>query len=230
VPEALKPKTGKYAGRPNPWLTDRHMPSDMKEFVRMRDEAHRLGMKFVVYLSPYYSTAPDIVAEMKRVIEEYQVDGLYFDGVSNDFRKSYRIVRQARQLLGDDGILYIHCSTDPLGSARVYCPFVDTYADYILRGEAGRADLSLAQFLRWTISGRNISNAVGYWCYYGSTGKPGYVNQLPTAQDIQSTLAAGARLWRTAQSWSQSGADIGSFDQAYYGRLKAAATEPSTRP
>lgn len=230
VPEALKPKTGTYAGRPNPWLTDRHVPSDMKEFVRMRDEAHRLGMKFVVYLSPYYSTAPDIAAEMKRVIDEYKVDGLYFDGVSNDFRKSYRIVRQARQLLGDDGILYIHCSTDPLGSARVYCPFVDTYADYILRGEAGRADLPLARFLRWTISGRNISNAVGYWCYYGSTGKPGYVNQLPTAQDIQSVLAAGARLWRTAQFWSQSGADIGTFDEAYYGRLKAAATEPSTRP
>ena len=75
----------------------------MKEFIRVRDEAHQRGMKVVVYLSPYYSTAPDIFAEMQRVLDEYQVDGLYFDGISMDFRKSYEVIRRSREILGDNG-------------------------------------------------------------------------------------------------------------------------------
>ena len=224
VPEEIKPKTGKYAGRPCPWLTPKHVPADMKEFQRVQDEVRKQGMKLVVYLAPYYSTAPDILGEMKRVLDEYKVDGLYFDGVSMDFRKSYRIVRAAREILGDDRILYIHCSTDPLDSGRIYCPFIDTYADYILRGEGEGHwhGLALHDFLRWTISARNISNSVGYWCYYGSTGQSGYVNVLPAQEHIRAALDAGARIWRQTHSWSSVGLDVSQFDREYYGSLKSA--------
>ena len=128
-------------------------------------------MKLVVYFSPYYYkqvqriAGDDFVAEMKRAIQEYRVDGLYFDGISMDFRQSYRIIREARRLLGDKGVLYVHCSIDPLG-IEIYCPFIDTYADYILRGESGRGQQRRNSY-RWTVSGYNISNTVGYWCYYG---------------------------------------------------------------
>ncbi len=222
VPDSLKPKTGKYANRPNPWLTPLHIPYDLREFTRVRDEAHRLGMKVVVYLSPYYSTAPDIGAEMRRVVHDYQVDGLYFDGISMDFRKSYRIVRQAREILGGDRILYVHCTSDPLGSGRIYCPFIDSYADYILRGEAGRQGLDLFDFLRWTVSGSNISNAVGYWCYYGSTGQQGYVNRVPTEDDIDAALGAGVRIWRTGQAWSSQPRELARFDKYYFQRARSA--------
>jgi len=55
---------------PRPWETDRHIPANPKEFFRVRDEAHRLGMKFIPYLSPLYSNnAPDIFAEMEAGFE-----------------------------------------------------------------------------------------------------------------------------------------------------------------
>ena len=185
----------------------------MEEFIRVRDEAHKRGMKVVVYLSPYYSTAPDIFAEMQRVLNEYKVDGLYFDGISMDFRKSYAVIRRAREILGDNRILYVHCSSDPLYDGRIYCPFIDTYADYILRGEPGVWGLKLDDFLRWTLSGYNISNAVGYWCYYGSNQQQGYDAELspsrastsrsvPTTEPIDAALRNKVYIWRQGQGWS----------------------------
>jgi hypothetical protein len=219
APEEFKLKTGLYAGHPQPFVTPKHVPTDLDEFRRVRDEVHQHGMKLVVYLSPYYSKAPDIIAEMKRVLAEYQVDGLYFDGISFDFRKSYDIMRKAREILGNDRILYVHASEDPLDDIRIYCPFIDTYADYILRGEAGRHGLSLDTFLRYTVSGYNISNAVGYWCYYGSNrpyqnGDPAdYVSEPPTNQDIDAALRNEVHLWPYVKSPR--------FQKYYYGKLDA---------
>ena len=237
VPEDVKAKmtpivhTQKYAGHPQPWLSSKHVPFDMKEFIRVRDEAHKRGLKVVVYMSPYYSTAPDIFAEMQRVLNEYQVDGLYFDGISRDFRKSYAVIRRAREILGDR-ILYVHCSSDPLMDGRIYCPFIDTYADYILRGEPGVWGLKLDDFLRWTISGYNISNAVGYWCYYGSNQQQGYdvstpkagkyIDTVPTPEHIDAALRNKAFIWRQGQEWSQPKLqdDLAAFDKEYYGKLE----------
>ena len=238
VPEDVKAKmtpimhTQKYLGHPQPWLSAKHVPLNMTEFIRVRDEAHKRGMKVLVYLSPYYSTAPDIYAEMQRVLSEYQVDGLYFDGISKDFRKSYAVIRRTREILGDNRILYVHCSSDPLQDGRIYCPFIDTYADYFIRGEAGVWGLKLDDFLRWTISGYNISNAMGYWCYYGSNRQQGYdsstpksgeyFDTVPTAAHIDTALRNKAFIWRQGEEWSQSKSqdDLAAFDKEYYGRIK----------
>ena len=224
--------TQKYAGHPQPWLSEKHVPANMQEFIRVRDEAQKRGMKVVVYLSPYYSTAPDIFAEMRRVLDEYHLDGLYFDGISMDFRKSYEVIRRAREILGDNRILYVHCSSDPLHDGRIYCPFVDTYADYIIRGEPGVWGLKLDDFLRWTISGYNISNAVGYWCYYGSNQQQGYdagtpkagtyIDTVPDAEHIDAAFRNKAFIWRQGQEWSQPKMkdDLAAFDKYYYGKLE----------
>ena len=223
--------TESYAGHPQPWLTPKHVPLNMQEFIRVRDEVHASGMKLLVYMSPFYSAAPDLFAEMKRVLDEYQVDGLYFDGISMDFRKSYAVIRRAREILGDNRILYVHCSGDPLGDGRIYCPFIDTYADYILRGEAGVWGLRLDDFLRWTVSGFNISNAVGYWCYYGSNRQQGYdagtpksgaySDTVPTAEAIDAALRNEVFIWREGQQWSQAGskAALAQFDKDYYRKV-----------
>jgi hypothetical protein len=174
-----------------PWMIPRYVPDDMERFIRLRDDARAVDMKFVPYFSPLYYSGGDFFAEVRRALDEYKVDGLYFDGVCHDFRKSYEIVRRTRQMLGNDRILFRHCTQDPLDSNRVYCPFIDTYCDYIYRGEAGRGGLELDDFLRWTVSGYNISNAVGYWVYTGSTGKPGYVRQTPSAADIDAAIKIG---------------------------------------
>lgn len=238
IPEDLKeklssiPRYKQYVHGSMPFASTTHVPLDMTEFVRVRDEAQKRGMKVVVYLSPYYSTAPDIFAEMQRVLSEYRVDGLYFDGISMDFRKSYAIARRARAILGDSRILYVHCSSDPLNDGRIYCPFIDTYADYILRGEPGVWGLKLADFLRWTISGYNISNAVGYWCYYGSNRQQGYdasapkagryFNTVPTSEHIDAAIENKVFIWRQGQDWSQPQTRdaLAAFDKEYYGKIE----------
>ena len=208
-----------------PWRIPRFVPKDMEKFNQMRDEIHRNGMKLVPYFSPYYYSGDDFFGEVKRALEEYKVDGFYFDGVSMDFPTSYEIVRKTREMLGDDRILFRHCTSDPLRSARVYCPFIDAYCDYIYRGEAGRAGLELDDFLRWTLRGYNISNAVGYWVYTGSTGKPGYVRQAPTRDHIDAALKHEVRLPRTeigyelGLAWEPNNGHLEFFDKYYYGEL-----------
>jgi hypothetical protein len=208
-----------------PWKIPTFVPKDRKEFDRVRDDLHRAGMKMVPYFSPYYYSGKDFFAEVRRALDDYKVDGLYFDGVTMDFRTSYEVVRKTRQMLGDERILFRHCTSDPLASARVYCPFIDTYCDYIYRGESGRAGLELDDFLRWTLSGYNISNAVGYWVYTGSTGKPGYVRQAPTREHIDAALRHEVRIPRTEigyelnLAWKPNDGHLEFFDKYYYEEL-----------
>lgn len=222
-PEWAENPPGASYPHPRPWETDHPVPRDADEFARVRDLAHRLGMKFVVYFSPYYSNAPDLFHEMKRILSELGVDGLYFDGWCGhreDFRPAYYMVRQARAILGER-LLYVHSSTEPYGTCRVYLPFVFAYADYVLSGEAGRDGLERDAFLRYSVSQYQISNSVGLWCHYGSMGLPGYHAVVPKADDIKAALISHARIWRTAQSWSKGNQpeELERFDREYYSSL-----------
>ena len=55
----------------------------------------------------------------------------------------------------------------------------------------GRFDLDLDAFLRYCTSQYQISNAVGMWCYYGSTGKDGYHMVVPTAEHVEAVKWPG---------------------------------------
>lgn len=221
APEWVEDPPGSDYKHPKPWETDHPVPADPTEFARVREEARRNGMKFLVYFSPYYSNAPDLFSEMRRILKEYKVDGLYFDGWCGhreDFRPGYYLIRRARAILGNR-LLYLHSSTEPFGTCRVYLPFVHAYADYVLRGEAGREGLEREEFLRYTVSGNQIHNAVGLWCYYGSTGLPGYHNVVPTSDDIDAALRNHVQIWRTSQAWSKTPEELERFDREYYGKL-----------
>jgi hypothetical protein len=189
-------------------------------------------MKLIPYLSPYYSNAPDLPAEIERVLKEYEVDGLYFDGwigERDDFRDGYHLMRQARAILGDR-VLYVHSSTEPFGNCRVYLPFVEAYADFVLSGESSRAGLGLEEFLRYTVSAYQISNSVGMWCYYGSwSDEPGYHDIVPKTEHIEMALRNHVRLWRFAQAWSkQPPEDLARFDREYYGGLNKLRVNQAT--
>ena len=142
-----------------------YVPVDEKDLTRVVKKAHALGMNVIPYMSPFYSTAKraDFLARVKETLQKYEMDGVYYDGISSDVLDSYQMIRETRSLLGDK-ILYVHCTSDPLGSQNIYCPFIDTYADYILRAE--HATRLTDRYLRYVISGHNISNAIGYVCYY----------------------------------------------------------------
>jgi len=145
------------------WANFRYEPLSSKEMARVIHAAHRGGMKVIPYVSPYYSTArvEDFMAELERLLNEYDFDGFYFDELFiKNTKDAYHTIRSARKLLGDR-LLYVHCS----GTSRhLFCPFIDTYADYFLRGEHYYPfDES---FLKFYISGHNTSNSIGHICSY----------------------------------------------------------------
>jgi hypothetical protein len=149
-------------------------PARFRQVVRL---AHELGYLVLPYSSPYYYTpavapggklrdnAVDLyMAQAKWLLEEYGVDGLYWDGVFPDVENAWECARRMRQLLGR-GRLYVHCTTLPLRDPDLPVPFVDTWADYLLRGEGlGREHIDPI-YLRYVASGYNISNAIGELCY-----------------------------------------------------------------
>jgi len=160
-------------------------------------------------------------------LKEYEVDGLYFDGwigERNDFRAGYYLIRRARAILGDR-LLYLHSSTEPYGTCRVYLPFVYGYADFVLSGESNRFGLGVEEFLQYTVSQHQISNSVGMWCYYGSwSDEPGYHFDVPTTEHIKMALSNHIRFWRTegeglVGSWHKFPEELARFDREYYGRL-----------
>jgi hypothetical protein len=116
----------------------------------------------------------------------------------------------------------MHSSTDPFNSIAMYAPFIDTYADYMLRGEAGRYGFELDDFLRWTLSCYNISNAVGYWCYEDSAetdASGGYkqVDYAPKSEHIDAALRNHVYLW-WRDTWQTE--DRERFEKEYYSKLK----------
>jgi len=164
-----------------------YLPVNEKELRRIVKKAHSLKMKVIPYMSPFYSMAKgrDFLDRVENVLRKYEMDGVYFDGISSDILDAYRIVKDTREMLKDK-ILYVHCTSGPLLSRNIYCPFIDTYADYILRAE--HATHLTDEYLRYVISGYNISNTIGYVCYY----------DLPIdfiKKIIDKTLAVNARFY-----------------------------------
>ena len=168
------------------WAKFHHVPLEEEELRRVVARAHQMGMRVIAYLAPFYSLAEgeEFLEEMRLAISNYQLDGIYFDGNSFDPLRSYQTIRATRRLLGDK-ILYVHCTDDPISSPRLVCPFIDTYADYTLRAEH-IADFD-PKYLRYIISGYNISNAIGFVCNYNYP--PEVSRRL-----VDQALAVGARL------------------------------------
>ena len=221
APNWVEDPPGANYDHPKPWETDRHEPYDENDFARMMDAAHERGLSVVPYCSPYYCSAPDLYGEMERVLADYGMDGLYFDGwcgYRDDFRPAYEMIRSARELLGDR-LLYLHTSSEPYHTVRVYPPFVFAYADFCLRGEANRDGLELDPFLRYAVSGHQISNTVGMWCHYGSMGENGYHFVVPSSTDVDAALRNKVRIWRQTRQWRAYPDELARFDREYYGAL-----------
>jgi hypothetical protein len=164
-----------------------------EEFERVNRTCERLGMRNIVYTSPYYfltgtgkesravnsfdnfavtrfgpadsrgANWPIFLSEITRVMRDYKPDGLYFDGIYSSVVRTYLLVRKARELVGDQGLLEFHATLSPPGGG-VYLPQIDTYFNVILRGEGGQGAYQNQEYLRYFVSTRNISNATGVLC------------------------------------------------------------------
>jgi hypothetical protein len=185
------------------WTNFYNEALDDGELRRVIEKAHQEEMKVLPYLSPvmFPGEPEELVRETASLIEKYGFDGAYFDGISNILR-GYAMMRGVRKAIGRK-ILYVHNPIligNPKGN-YVYCPFIDTYADYILRAEHVAARGAVPSFdwkyLRYTISGYNISNSVGFLCNYDYP--PEFTRKL-----IPQVLKANVRL----PYWAGEGWDL----------------------
>ena len=187
--------------RDDSWATTTFVPKNEQELRRVVNTAHKLGMKVIPYTSPYYfgnrdgsvtkETMPKYLNKLQSVLAEYGFDGVYLDGLyNNDIEGSYELVRRLRRMIGDDGILFIHNTRMPL--SKICCPFIDTYATYIIRGEHTQLT---KEYARWFISNYNLGNSVGMFCYDSTR---------PNSEMIDLLLSINARLpyWVQDGTWS----------------------------
>ncbi|MCE9637656.1 MAG: hypothetical protein K8T90_18305 [Planctomycetes bacterium] len=221
APWRLRVRPGRYFLRSNSWRSALHEPADSDALARTMATARRHGMKVVLYLSPRYSTAPDLFAEIARVLDTHAPDGLYLDGITAlhghaGLTQMEHVLRRTRALLGDDRLLYLHPGDEPYGTPLLPCPFLDAHADFVLRGSEGTGGRPLGTFLRHAVSGWNVSGSVGVWCHYGSQGTA--LSRLvpferpPRADDIDVATRNHVRLWRRSR-WGA--AALRDFDARY---------------
>ncbi|OQC08670.1 MAG: hypothetical protein BWX80_00239 [Candidatus Hydrogenedentes bacterium ADurb.Bin101] len=192
----------------------------VEEFSRVRETLHGLGMRFMVYTSPYYflrGTSLEPAAfnsfegftnwppgtptgenmglfldAIQRVMTEHKPDGLYFDGqyIENP-AALYALARSARRSVGETGLLEWH-STHALGHEGCYLPPADAYVDFTLRGEGQDRVYGDTDYLRFFVSGYNINNCIGVLCNNGAA--------VPTPELASRVLEVNAR-FHTIAGW-----------------------------
>lgn len=185
---------------------------------RCLETAHRLGLKVVVYASPFYFLAgtqfeklelnvPEwpkdwwrcgnyhgdnwerYTDSVRELLKKYDVDGVYFDSsFLLNLSNSYKMTRRIRSILGTDKILYNHCTyAPPSYSNRISCPALNTYCDFVLRGECNAELFEDQSHLRYCISDYRMGNAVSLLCNSGT-------NALVSRDWVDKLLKANARL------------------------------------
>ena len=123
-------------------------------------------------------------------------------------------------MLGDDGILFLHVTSDPLRGTP--CPFIDTYATYIMRGE--HRQLS-DDYARWMASSYNLGNTIGLFCYD---------TVRPDSRMIDLLLSINARMvyWPSDGTWFKwayhlKPDEIDLMNREYFPKLKAISPKPA---
>lgn len=197
------------------WLLDFVPRWGEIEFTRVRDWLQKRGLKLIVYTSPYYfvrgtdqeslafndwadfvnlkwpvegSNIEYFLEAIKRVMENLKPDGLYFDGQYFDNPAAlYALARRSREIIGEKGILEWH-STCALGlEGYCYMPHADAYTDIQLRGEGQFGSYNSFDYMRFFVSGYNISNTTGVLCN-------NYSDTFVTPKQIDELLLANCRL------------------------------------
>ena len=148
-----------------------HAPYELKDPVGLRRtiaDAHRLGMQVICYRHPtsyVWAEIPmdEAIADMKQFRKEYGFDGWYFDGLyySGEWLDTYLFIRAMRDSVGPEGVIYTHCTLNPpVRQCALYCPFIDSYSDFLLRGEGQTIRGPRDPYLRYVINTYKISNTI----------------------------------------------------------------------
>jgi hypothetical protein len=139
--------------------------ADEKEYRRVISTAQASGMQVLPYFNPgaYSVQNVDKALDLLREhYERYKFDSFYFDGLyrSAEWPKSYYFIRRIRELVGTK-VIYTHSTLNPpANSPSIYCPFIDAYSDFLLRGEGQTIRGVDDPYLRYVVGTYNISNTI----------------------------------------------------------------------
>jgi len=107
--------------------------------------------------------AKGFIDQLAKHRAQYGYGGIYYDGLwYDDWIESYRVMRMTRELF-PEGCVYLHSTIGPpLFSKTMWCPFLDTYADFVLRGEGYKTKGADDPYVRYVAAGYRTSNAIGF--------------------------------------------------------------------
>jgi len=123
---------------------------------------HAAGIKVLGYINcPQWSRTSDadLLNWMEAFAKEWNLDGWYGDNFDRgDWLRTYYFVRNLRQQVGPDGILFHHDSVDVWGSWSG-CTFhtINSHCNYTFKGETGvlaRIDRVDSPYLEYVTHGR----------------------------------------------------------------------------
>ncbi len=138
---------------------------DDAEYARVIATAHAAGMQVLPYFNPGAYTDRDLdhqIALLRAHRDRYGTDGFYFDGLGRgeEWPWSYEFIHTVRAMVGD-AVIYTHCTLNPpINATTIYCPFIDTWSDFLLRGEGQTISGPDDPYLRYVVGTFNISNAI----------------------------------------------------------------------
>ncbi len=141
--------------------------TDPEALMASIDRGHELGTESIIYRHPtsydWVGLDVDFFLEDLRVTRRrYGFDGWYFDGYPQlqDWMGCYRAMRIVRERVGD-GTIYVHCTLNPPARmTEIYCPFIDSYATFLLRAEAQVIHGPSDPYLRYVVNTQHISNTL----------------------------------------------------------------------
>ena len=148
----------------HPWVGP-YEQKDPDGFRQVIATCKQNGMTVIPYMSPWYFHIRDADAFIEQLAAqkaEFGFGGIYYDGLwYDDWIESYRVMRMTRELF-PQGCVYLHSTVGPpIFSRTMWCPFLDTYADFVLRGEGHVAHGPDAPYVRYVAAGYRTSNAIG---------------------------------------------------------------------
>ena len=181
--------SGLYPGKKNwgkssyNWFRDRgpgkwcfggpYNPVKPSELHRVVVTAHKLGMKVVVYSSPFYyykSNDQDAFFEdVQKIYNDYNLDGIYVDslyydkryrggGILDDKIANWELMRRLRKLVGPECILY-YGSGDRTEVGVM--PNIDALCDFVINGEAVKFTDFNDAYIQYQVRKFRISNTIG---------------------------------------------------------------------
>jgi hypothetical protein len=179
-----------------------HAPYNIADYdalVEIIQHARDVDMTSIIYRHPtsygWVGLDLDFFLEDLRVWRDrLNLEGWYFDGYPgwSDWMLAYQAMRIVRDRVGD-ATIYVHCTLNPPARmTEIYCPFIDSYATFLLRAEAQVIHGPSDPYLRYVVNAQHISNSIATL-----KGNNMLVEPLPedyTREDVENAEKASLKL------------------------------------